>query len=86
MLSTLVGQVDVNSAFVLVAIAICICVITTAMIVKHRSRVDVANTFALAKMRLDAEDARNLYALETDRTYRFKQLDQNLITSHKSEG
>lgn len=85
MLSAIVGPVDLNAAFVLVAVFFCICIITTSLIVKRRSSVDVSNEFALAKMKQEAETAARVYELETSRQYKFKQLDQNLITSHSRE-
>lgn len=85
MLSNLVGSVDINAAFVLVAAIICTCIVVTSLIVKRRSRTDVSNEYELAKMKQEAEDARALYAAETDRAYKFKQIDQGLITSHKSQ-
>ena len=82
MLSNLVGQVDINSALVLAAAIICTCIVITSLIVKRRSRVDVSNEFELAKMKQEAENARALYAVETDRSYKFKQIETGLITSH----
>lgn len=83
MLSNLVGNVDMNAALVLVAAIVCVCVVATSLIVKRRSRVDIANEFELAKMRQDAANAHAMYAAETDRSYKFKQIEQNLITSHR---
>ena len=85
MLSQLVGQVDFNSALVLVAAIICSCIVVTSLIVKRQSRTDVANSFYLAKMRQEAQNTRDMYQVETDRAYKFKQIEQNLITSHKSD-
>lgn len=85
MLAKIVGSVDQYSAIVLVALCICLCVVITSMIVKRRSRQDVSNEFELAKMKQDAESARELYKVETDRAYKFKQIEQNLITSHVRE-
>ena len=85
MLSSLIGPVDNNGASVLIAIVGCICIITTSLIVKRRSRADLSNDFELAKIKADADNRQKLYALETDRVYKFKQIEQNLITSHKCE-
>jgi hypothetical protein len=82
MLSSLVGQVDINSAIVLAAAIICTCIVVTSLIVKRRSRIDISNEFELAKMKQEAENARAMFATETDRAYKFKQIDQGLITSH----
>lgn len=87
MLSSLVGTVDINAALVLVAAIACACIVITSLIVKRRRRIDISNEFELAKMKQEAENARALYAVETDRAYKFKQVDRNLITSHsRSEG
>jgi FtsZ-interacting cell division protein ZipA len=85
MLSNLVGQVDFNAALVLVAAIVCACVVVTSLIVKRRSRIDVSNEFELAKMKQEAENARALYVVETDRAYKFKQVESGLITSHHRE-
>lgn len=82
MLSNLVGSVDINSAIVLAVALICTCIVITSLIVKRRSRVDVSNEFELAKMKQEAENARALYTVETDRAFKFKQIDGGLITSH----
>jgi ABC-type transport system involved in Fe-S cluster assembly fused permease/ATPase subunit len=84
MLSNLVGQVDFNAAFVLVAAIVCACVVVTTLI-ERRSRIDVSNEFELAKMKQEAENARALYVVETDRAYKFKQVESGLITSHHRE-
>jgi hypothetical protein len=82
MLSNLVGPVDINSALVLAAAIVCTCIVITSLIVKRRSRTDVSNEFELAKMKQEAENTRALYAVETDRAYKFKQIETGLITSH----
>ena len=82
MLSYLVGPVDINAAIVMAAAIICTCIVVTSLIVKRRSRTDVSNEFELAKMKQEAENARALYAVETDRAYKFKQIETGLITSH----
>lgn len=83
MLSNFVGQVDFNSALVLIAAFVCACIVVTSLIVKRRSRTDISNEFELAKMKQEAESATKLFALETDRAFKFKQIDQGLITSHR---
>ena len=82
MLSSIVGQVDGNSALVLAVAIICMCIVVTSLIVKRRSRIDLAHQFELAKMKQQSENAVSVYQAETDRSYKFKQLDQGLITSH----
>lgn len=85
MLAKIVGNVDIYSAAVLCFLSIAICIIVTTMIAKRRSRVDISNEFELAKIKLHDEKEATQYKLETDRSTKFKQLDQNLITSHKVE-
>lgn len=85
MLSSFVGPVDTSAAAVLVVAFACVCIIVTALIVKRRSRADIANEFELARMKQEAESQRAMFVVETDRAYKFKQLDQNLITSHVRE-
>lgn len=84
MLAKLIGSVDQNSAFVLIIISICICIIVTSLIVKRKSRIAVNNEFELAKMKIVEENANTQFSLETERAVKFKQIDQNLITSHSS--
>jgi len=83
MLSTLVGQVDVNAAFVLVALVAAFALISTSLIVKRRSKTEVSNEFELAKIKQEAENSRAMYQVETDRAYKFKQIEEKLITSHQ---
>jgi hypothetical protein len=88
MLSIFVGSVDSNSAVVLAVAFACICVIVTTFIVavsKRKNSKIIDNEFELARLRQAAEDERSRFALETDRSYKIKQLDQNLITSHVRE-
>lgn len=82
MLQSIVGNVDAYSAAVLVVIAACICVIVTTLIARYRRQSEVTNEFELA--RLKTKDDRDLkaMALQNEREVKFKQLDQNLITSH----
>jgi hypothetical protein len=83
MLQAFVGNVDFNSAIVLAVAFIVVGVITTTMIAKRRSRLDVSNEFELAKIKQkDAKDL-ELTRIGADREWKMKQLDQNLITSHK---
>jgi uncharacterized protein YxeA len=85
MLSQLVGPVDFSAAIVLIALAICICIIVTSLIVRQ-NKTDVENAYALAKMRQQAENDRAMFQVETDRAYKIKQLESNLITSHARHG
>jgi len=83
MLSQFVGPVDVNAAFVLVAISITLCVVVTSTLVKRRSRQMINNDFELAKMKQHDDQTVRMTQIASDRDYKFKQLDQNLITSHE---
>lgn len=83
MLSQLVGTVDGNAAFVLVAIVAAIGVIATALIAKRRSRLQINNDFELAKLKQQTEAAAAQFSLETDRAYKFKQIEEKLLTSHQ---
>ena len=85
MFANLIGAVDLYSASVLIAFAVTFCVVITAMIIKRRSRQDVANEFELAKIKQHDENHRLLFAAETERRYKIGQLEQNLITSHRQE-
>ncbi len=93
MLQSIVGVVDANSAAVLIAMAVCICVVVTTAIGRHRRRAEIANEFELAKIRLaneragaeQQEDRRRefeLAKLASEREVEFKRIDHNLITSH----
>lgn len=82
MLSSFVGVVDINAAAVLIALSLSFGAVIITLIVKHRNRADVEANFALAKMSKEAEIARAMFQVETERDYRMKQLEQNLITSH----
>lgn len=85
MLATFVGAVDFNAALVLAVAFVCACVVTTTLIARRRSRQDIANEYALKKMNQEAARERSMYDAETERGYKFKQLEQNLITSHVRE-
>ena len=83
MLSDFVGKVDPASAAVLVAAFACACIVCTSLIVKRRSRIVIGHEFELAKIKQHDETAVRMYQAETTRDYQIKQLDQNLITSHR---
>lgn len=85
MLSTFVGSVDFNSAVVLVAFFGMITIIGAVLFTNRQSRLAVSNEFELAKIK--QRDAHNeiLFRQETDRGFKFKQLETGLITSHKRD-
>jgi len=95
MLQWIVGNVDANSAAVLIMLSICLCVAGTALIVRRRTKVDVEHEFDLAKMKLrDARDAQTesqkrahelaLARLAADTEVNVKRIDSGMITSHSS--
>ncbi len=84
MLSSIVGNVDSNSAWVLVIFFICVGVVMTAFIVKRQIKESIQNDFEIARMKQEGEIKVALLNAEASRDYKFKQLDQNLITSHSS--
>jgi hypothetical protein len=83
MLSWFVGNVDVSAAAVLVALGGGITIIATAFIAKYQSADAAEHAFKLEKMKIEAETQKSMYQVETDRVYKTKQLEQNLITSHR---
>jgi hypothetical protein len=83
MLSWVVGNVDVNSAAVLVAFFGAVTITGGISLAKRRSRLDVNNEFELAKIKQEDAKQIELTRIASDRDYKFKQLDQNLITSHR---
>lgn len=82
MLQSIVGNVDAYSAAVLVVISACICVIVTTLIARHRRRSEISNEFELARLKMKDDRDLKAMALQNEREVKFKQLDQNLITSH----
>jgi F0F1-type ATP synthase gamma subunit len=86
MLSWFVGNVDVPAAVVLISIGGGITIIVTAFIAKYRSRADADQIFELDKMKIESEERQQIYRFETDRVHKLKQIEQNLITSHRAEG
>lgn len=82
MFSQIVGPVTLEAALVLVVLFGGLCIIITTMIAKRRSAKELSNEHELAKIKQADDNTRALYALETERGYKFKQVDQGLITSH----
>ena len=85
MLSWFVGNVDVPAAAVLIAMCAGVAAIALGLIAKYQDRIAAAREFELAKMRISSEEKQRLFQSETDRIYKTKQLEQNLITSHRAE-
>ena len=96
MLQWIVGNVDQNSASVLIALSVCLCVAGTALIVRRRSKVDVEHEFELAKMNLrDANEAQAnsrklqhelaMARLASETEVNVKRIDSGMITSHSSK-
>jgi type II secretory pathway pseudopilin PulG len=86
MLSQLVGPVDFNAALVLIVIFGGLGASALALVVKRRSRLELTQEFELAKIKAQNEIDSIAYKNETDRAYKFKQIDQGLITSHARRG
>jgi len=95
MLQWIVGNVDANSAAVLIMLSVCLCVAGTALIVRRRTKVDVEHEFELAKMKLrDAREAEAvaqksrhelaMARLAADTDVNIKRIDSGMITSHTS--
>lgn len=82
MLQSIVGPVDAYSATVLVAIAACFCIVATTTIARFRRQSEISNEFELARAKQQDDRDLKAMALQTEREVKFKQLDQNLITSH----
>lgn len=84
MLSWIVGNVDVPAAAVLIGLGGGITIIITAFIAKYQSKEAAEHAFNLEKMKIEANVRQSMYQVETDRGYKMKQLEQNLITSHRA--
>lgn len=82
MLSQLVGPIDLNAAMVLMVMFAAIGASTLAIIIKRRSNKELDQQFELSKIELENNNRTKEYDLETSRMYKFKQIDQGLITSH----
>ncbi len=85
MFSILVGNVDVPAAAVLIGLGGGITIVVTAFIAKYQSADASKHAFELEKMKINAEAQRSMFQADTDRIYKVKQLEQNLITSHRAE-
>ncbi len=90
MFAQLVGNVDWNSAAVLVAMFACVCVPLTAAIAKRRSRRELEMQFEIDTHKLnnaDADAKRNsdrlrefeLAKLATEKEVQYKRIDSGLI-------
>jgi len=96
MFQWIVGNVDANSAAVLIALNICLCVAVTALIVRRRRMIDIEHEFELAKMKQrDARDAQTeaqkfqhelaMARLASETEVNVKRIDSGMITSHSSK-
>lgn len=96
MFQAIVGNVDANSAAVLIVLDICVCAALVAWIVRRRSMIDVEHEFELAKMK--ERDAREgqaqaqkyqqelaLARLVSETDVSLKRIDSGMITSHTSK-
>lgn len=84
MLAQIIGPIDINAAIAIVAIALALCIVSTALIVKRRSRQVLNQEFELAKIKEANSQALYMYKYETERGTQFKKIEQGLITSHRS--
>jgi hypothetical protein len=95
MFSVLVGPVDFNSALVLCVLFTALGVVLTCAIASRRSRRDVDNEFALAKIKesnaqaLAVQRDKDAFAMKqrvADQNFQIERdkIGQNLITSHSS--
>lgn len=83
MLNTFVGPIDSPAAVVLVVLfaAIAAVIVVAMSLAQWRRNSEAEQELRKAKL---AEDSRaTLMGIEFDREYKNKQLDQNLITSHR---
>jgi hypothetical protein len=90
MLNYLVGPIDINGAFVLVAMCIGGGIIFTTLIVNYRSRAQLTMQFEIDKMKLHNEDNANqrlnnmntevqLTRIATDRDVNIRRIETGLI-------
>ncbi len=83
MFKLLIGEVDLYSASVLVAMAAGLAIFCTTWIAQRRSRVEINNDFELAKIR-QADETRLKLTKELDwKEVEFKKIDGGMITSHR---
>ena len=85
MLKLIVGDVDLYSGAVLVAMAIGAAVFCTTWIAQRRSRTEIANDFALAKMRHEDQTKLEMAKIADRRDVELKKIESGLITSHRSD-
>lgn len=90
MLAYIVGPVDWNSAAVLIAMFVTLCIAVTTAIGKRRSKRELEMQFEIDKQKLRNEDEidkrksaysneYNLAKLATERDVQFKRIDTGLI-------
>lgn len=83
MLKLMVGDVDMFSAAVLVAMSLAIAAFSTTWIARRRSRREIANEHELAKIKqADATQLEQARVAESW-AHQNKKLEQGLITSHR---
>lgn len=84
MLSVILGPLDQNTAFFLVALCVGLTITITTMIGKRRSKQELTQEFELAKIQEANKRELNLYTSEQSWLLENKKTEQNLITSHSS--
>jgi hypothetical protein len=82
MLGLIVGHVDFPTALVLIVIAFGIGGCSLALLLRPTKQ-EKEQKFELDKLRIEKEAIATMYARETERDFKMKSLEQNLITSHK---
>lgn len=85
MLTSLIGDLGIPAAAFLIALCAGLTVVSTSMIVKRRSAkvLDQEHELKMYEARELANRAQ--FDLETSRGFKYKQLDQGLITSHRND-
>lgn len=86
MLAKIVGDVNMYSAAVLISICFMFTVVGAIWFAKRRSKLEVNNELELAKIKQADYHAEMAFKLDTERGFKFKQIDAGLITSHKRRG
>lgn len=82
MLAWIVGNVDVPAGAVLVAFFAMITITAGLFIAHRRSRIEIDNDFQLAKIKQANAHEEALFDKDTERGFKMKQVEKNLITSH----
>lgn len=85
MLRLLIGEVDLYSASVLVAMSLGAAIFCTTWIAQRRSRAEIDNDFDLAKIRQADSTKLELAKIVDRRDVEMKKIESGMITSHRSD-